>query len=160
MTPARLRDPPRESAGTVLPQAAPYGGDPRLDAIATGREGSLFDADMAKRAGELAGGVADKRVLVLGGAGSIGAATVQLVLGYRPAAVHIVDISENALAELTRDLRSRSGAVVGAELRFLPLDLGSAAMERVLREEQPYQLVLHFAAQKPEWTKKFAGVTT
>ena len=127
---------------------APYCGDPRLDRIATGRERSLFDADVAARAGELAEGIEGRRVLVLGGAGSIGAASVQLLLAYRPAAVHVVDTAENALAELTRDLRSRAGPAIAAELRFLPLDLGSAAMERVLRGERKYDLVLDFAAQK------------
>ncbi len=125
-----------------------YSGDPRLDAIATGREASLFDADMAERARGLAAGIAGKRVLVLGGAGSIGTATVHLLLEHRPAAVHVVDIAENALAELTRDLRARAGPAIEAELRFLPLDLGSAAMERVLHAARGYDLVLHFAAQK------------
>ena len=126
----------------------PYGGDPWLDEIATGRERSLFDADVAARAGELAAAIGGKRVLVLGGAGSIGAASIHLLLAYRPAAIHIVDTAENALAELTRDLRSRGGPAIAAELRFLPLDLGSAAMERVLRHERRYDLVLDFAAQK------------
>jgi len=127
---------------------APYCGDPRLDEIATGRRHSLFDADISARAGDLAGGIEGRRVLVLGGAGSIGAASVQLLLAYQPAAVHIVDVAENALAELTRDLRSRGGPAITAELRFLPLDFGSAAMERLLRGERRYDLVLHFAAQK------------
>ena len=128
--------------------AAAYGLDPSLDRVATGRARSMFDADVAERAGELARGIEGRRALVLGGAGSIGAASVALLLEYRPAAVHVVDIAENALAELTRDLRSRAGPAIGAELKFLPLDLGSAAMERVLRGEPKYDLVLDFAAQK------------
>src|ERR687883_1555779 len=76
----------------------PFGGNPELDQIATGRAHSLFDADMIARARELEAGIEGQRVLVLGGAGSIGAATIELLLRYRPAAVHIVDIAENALA--------------------------------------------------------------
>jgi FlaA1/EpsC-like NDP-sugar epimerase len=119
-----------------------------LDRIATGRQQSLFDADLIARAGELTAGIEGKRVLVLGGAGSIGSATVDVLVRYRPAAVHVVDTAENALAELTRDLRSRAGPAIEAELRFLPVDLGSAAMARVLQTERKYDLVLHFAAQK------------
>ena len=144
---ARQRHPAPEASATATPFLAPHG-DPWLDKIATGREVSLFDADVSERAGELAEGIAGKRVLVLGGAGSIGAASVRLLLAYRPAAVHIVDTAENALAELTRDLRSGAGPAIAAELRFLPLDLGSAAMERVLHGERKYDLVLDFAAQK------------
>lgn len=125
-----------------------YYSDPLLDKIASGREDCLFEQDMFAHSEALAAGIGGKRILVVGGAGSIGAATIDAVLTFDPGAVHIVDIAENGLAELARDLRSRAGRPVTAELRFLPLDFGGAMMERVLRSEPKYDVVFNFAAQK------------
>jgi len=66
----------------------------------------------------------------------------------RPAALHVVDVSENGLAELVRDLRSRS---IGLEVRnflTMPLDVGSPLFVRFLREQLPYDHVFNFAAIK------------
>jgi FlaA1/EpsC-like NDP-sugar epimerase len=87
-------------------------------------------------------------VLITGGGGSIGLSTTELLLKYRPAAVHVIDIAENALVELVRDLRSRPELLVPNELRLLPIDFGSPAMERFLQSQVPYDLILHFAAHK------------
>jgi FlaA1/EpsC-like NDP-sugar epimerase len=139
---------PRANSEAGMNFNPPYYSDPLLDKIASGRDRSLFDQDMSARSSELSGQIEGRRVLVVGGAGTIGAATTSLLLAYKPAAVHVVDAAENGLAELTRDLRSRTGPAITAELRFLPLDFGSASMERVLRSERGYDLVLNFAAQK------------
>jgi len=87
-------------------------------------------------------------VLVTGGAGSIGSATIELLLSYAPAAVHVIDLAENGLVELVRDFRSRPRPLVTGELRLLPIDYGSTATQRLLQCEAPYDLVLHFAAHK------------
>jgi FlaA1/EpsC-like NDP-sugar epimerase len=73
---------------------------------------------------------------------------VELLLGYAPAAIHVIDIGENALVEVVRDFRSRPTPIVTGEFRLLPIDYGSAATERLLKSEAPYDLVLHFAAHK------------
>jgi len=119
-----------------------------LSPLATGRSTSMFAGDVSAGRDEIAGRVAGRRVLVIGGAGSIGAATVHALLRFRPGALHVVDQNENGLAELVRDLRSGTDEVATSDLRTLPLDFGSTAMQRLLRSEAPYDLVLNFAALK------------
>lgn len=111
-----------------------------------GVDGSLFQADLRSRWTALEEGVRGRRVLVAGGAGSVGSATVALLAELGPAALHVLDPDENGLAELVRDLRSRGCAV--PDLRALPLDYGSPLTRRFLREEAPHDIVLSFAAVK------------
>lgn len=122
--------------------------DADLSRLATQRDASLFAQDIAAHRNQLSSVIAGRRVLVTGGAGSIGSATIELLLGYAPAAVHVLDIAENALVELVRDFRSRPTPLITGELRLLPIDYGSTATERLLQSEPPYDLVLHFAAHK------------
>ena len=122
--------------------------NPDLSRLTTGRSTSLFAQDISAHHARLGSAIAGRRILVTGGAGSIGSATIELLLGYAPAAVHVIDIAENGLVELVRDFRSRPKPLVTGELRLLPIDFGSAATERLLQSEAPYDLVLHFAAHK------------
>ena len=122
--------------------------DSELSKLATDRDASLFAGDMSAHSSRLEAAIAGRRVLITGGAGSIGASTAELLLEFKPAAVHVIDIAENALVELVRDVRSRAKPLVSGELRLLPIDYGSAATERLLRSESPYDFVLHFAAHK------------
>lgn len=119
-----------------------------LAAVATNRARSLFADDIANHKDELAEAFRARRILVVGGAGSIGASAAELILHFSPKALHIVDIGENALAEFIRDLRSRVEIPAACELRLCPLDYGGPAMERLLAGEKPYDLVLNFAALK------------
>lgn len=119
-----------------------------LDRAVVSRDCSLFESDLDSAAPAIEAAVRERRVLVVGGAGSIGSATTQLLLRYRPRAVHVVDISENYLAELVRDLRSGGHVPRNIELRFEPIDFGSPVMARFLGEMAPYDLVLNFAAVK------------
>jgi FlaA1/EpsC-like NDP-sugar epimerase len=119
-----------------------------LDALVVRRTDSLFAPDVVTRGDAIRDRVRGRRVLVVGGGGSIGSVTTRLVLGYQPAAVHVVDQSENYLAELVRDLRSGAADIGAADLRMLPVDYGSPVMERLLRESAPYDIVLNFAALK------------
>jgi FlaA1/EpsC-like NDP-sugar epimerase len=87
-------------------------------------------------------------VLVVGGAGSIGGATVHAIAARAPSQLTVVDISENYLAELVRDLRS-SGQLAGrTDLGTHVFDYGSAIMQRFLRDAGPFDAVLNFAAVK------------
>lgn len=122
--------------------------DVDLSSVATQRSESLFTADLDVFREGIFEFVRGKRVLVVGGAGSIGASTLRELLAYLPAALHVIDIGENALAELTRDLRSQADIILPPDLRFLPIDFGGFATQRHLAEETPYHLVLHFAAHK------------
>ena len=116
--------------------------------IATGRTTSRFAEDIAARADAMRGAFAGKRVLVIGGAGSIGSATVRALVPFAPSAVHIVDQDENGLAELVRDLRSANALPRALDLRLEPLDYGSGVTRRFLASAGPYDAVLHFAALK------------
>jgi FlaA1/EpsC-like NDP-sugar epimerase len=126
-------------------------------ALATGHERSRFAADMRARAGELLAAFGGRRVLVVGGAGSIGAATVRALLPFAPAAVHVVDQDENGLAELVRDVRSAGLAPRHLDLRLMPLDYGAPVARRFLASAGPYDSVLHFAALKHVRSEKDAA---
>lgn len=112
-----------------------------------GRTRSLFEPDLAGFAEQIHAAVTDKRLLVIGGAGSIGSATVHTLLRYRPAVLDIVDINENTLAEVIRDIRSTHAAPLSM-VRALPLDFGSSLMTGWLQAEPGYDVVMNFAAVK------------
>ena len=141
-------------AGVTLPKymstidVSPVLSIDRLTAIATGRSSSMFLEDWTNRIDELHEKTDRRRVLVLGGAGSIGASTVYLLSRFDLACLHVVDHNENALAELVRDLRSRAAGLHVKDFRALPLDFGSPVMKRHIGTEKPYDLVFNFAALK------------
>jgi FlaA1/EpsC-like NDP-sugar epimerase len=128
------------SASTLKPEA--------LAEVATGRKTSCFDADYAARRPNLERQLTGKRVLVIGGAGSIGGSVTRLLAGFETAALHIVDISENSLVELTRELRGSGQELRSKDIRWLPLDFGDTTMHRLIETEAPYDYVLNFAAVK------------
>ena len=109
---------------------------------------SLFSDDVREHAHALREAIEGSRVLVIGGAGSVGSATVKELLQRAPACVHVVDPDENGLVELIRDLRSRREGLGATELRTLPLDVGSSTMRRFLVDGERYDHVLDFAALK------------
>lgn len=121
---------------------------PMLDHAVLQRKVSHFSPDILRRREALLEAVAGRRVLVVGGGGTIGSATTMLLADLAPACLHVVDQSENYLAELVRDLRGRPGGLAVADFRTLPLDYGSPVMGRLLADEKPYDLVLNFAALK------------
>ena len=127
-----------------------------LSSVATGREASFFADDMAEARHAIEAGIRGRRVLAIGGAGSIGSSTVRVLADHGPAALHVVDQNENELAELVRGLRSRAAGLDVASFRTLPLDYGSPAMRALLEAEAPYDLILNFAAIKHVRSEKDA----
>ena len=123
-------------------------GEDSLDALVTLRSQSFFAADVEANRDGIADTLRGLRVLIMGGAGTIGSATAKLILEYLPASVHIIDQNENELAELVRDLHARPQGMPEVDFRVLPLDYGSKVTERLLRESRPYDFVLNFAALK------------
>jgi FlaA1/EpsC-like NDP-sugar epimerase len=119
-----------------------------LAVLATGRSDDLFAEDLRRHSDKIRAQLESRRVLVLGGAGSIGSSTVSLLSEFDPACLHVVDHNENALAELVRDLRSRSGGLPVRDFRAVPIDFGSTIMLRFLKTERPYDWVFNFAALK------------
>ncbi|MBE3143110.1 MAG: polysaccharide biosynthesis protein, partial [Planctomycetes bacterium] len=116
--------------------------------IATGRKRSMFQEDYDACRPAIQEAICDRRVLIIGGAGSIGSATIRQILPFRPRALHVVDIDENGLAELVRDLRCSRLVHDQSELRLLPLDYGSPIMHRFLGDQEPYDMIMNFAAVK------------
>ena len=125
-----------------------------LSRTITGRTTDLFTSDMDLRQKELSERIAGSRILIIGGAGSIGSATVHALSAFRPHALHVVDQNENGLAELVRDLRSSTVELPVSDFRTLPLDFGSPIMQRFLTDAEPYDFVLNFAANKHVRTEK------
>ena len=127
-------------------QLAPL--SPALFAAATGRTHSLFQPDIDAAAATLAAAIAGKRVLVIGGAGSIGSAVTVELADLKPAALHVIDHSENGLVELVRHLRSRPVGLEVADFQTLPLDYGAPVTGMFLRAQAPYDAIFNFAALK------------
>ncbi len=115
----------------------------------TKRQESLLAADFIANRDEMHNRIDGSRFLVVGGAGTIGSNYVKAVLReFRPAAMYVVDIDENALTELTRDLRAGDGFIVPDEYVTEPIDLGSDLFARFLRAKGPFDFVANFAARK------------
>lgn len=112
------------------------------------REGSMFLKDIEKYQEELRREIEGKSVLVIGGAGSIGSSFIRAVLPFHPAALVVVDINENALAELTRDLRSTRGMYVPENYVPYPMNYASPVFEKMFRNRDGFQIVANFSAHK------------
>ena len=112
-----------------------------------GRSVSLLEEDLAAHGGTIEQQIRDSSLLVVGGAGSIGRAVVREVFARQPRKLHVVDISENNLVELVRDIRSSLGYIDG-EFRTFAIDAASPRFERLVRVEGPYDLVLNLSALK------------
>lgn len=115
----------------------------------TKRPESLLAADFAKYTAEMHAAIDGKKMLVVGGAGTIGSNYVKATLrSFRPAAMYVVDIDENQLTELTRELRAGSEYTVPATYVTEPIDLGSKLFEKFFKAHGPFDIVANFAARK------------
>ncbi|MBF0160705.1 MAG: SDR family NAD(P)-dependent oxidoreductase [Magnetococcales bacterium] len=112
-----------------------------------GRSESLFQADMEQHRAALSGAIARSRILVIGAAGSIGSAFVQQLLPFAPAAIHLVDPSENNLVELVRTLRSAEESIP-EDFRTWAIAMGSREFTHFLAAARPYDAIVNFAALK------------
>ncbi|HBE45662.1 MAG TPA: UDP-N-acetylglucosamine 4,6-dehydratase [Deltaproteobacteria bacterium] len=112
-----------------------------------GREKGLFTPDMEMHEGVLKELVSASSFLVIGGAGSIGQAVVKEIFLRHPKLLHVVDISENNLVELVRDIRSSSGYIEG-EFATFAIDVGSDIFDTLINRGQGYDYVLNLSALK------------
>jgi FlaA1/EpsC-like NDP-sugar epimerase len=120
-----------------------------LDRDVVGRTRSFFADDLDACAAELTDAVANSRILVIGGAGSIGSNTLRTLMHFEPATVHVIDHNENGLAELVRGLRSAPDLPPIRDLLTLPFDYGAAPFRLWLESNTTaYDYVLNFAALK------------
>lgn len=112
-----------------------------------GRKNALFTEDVAQHEDELGKIIAECSFLVIGGAGSIGKAVVKEIFERRPKILHVVDISENNLVELVRDIRSTIGYGSG-EFRTFAIDCGSVEFEALFKANRGYDYVFNLSALK------------
>ncbi|MEZ9845381.1 UDP-N-acetylglucosamine 4,6-dehydratase [Vibrio breoganii] len=112
-----------------------------------GREKELFVTDINKHEGELKTIVSGSRFLVLGGAGSIGQAVTKEIFKRNPKKLHVVDISENNMVELVRDIRSSFGYIDG-DFQTFALDIGSLEYDAFIKADGQFDYVLNLSALK------------
>ncbi|MDR0603651.1 MAG: UDP-N-acetylglucosamine 4,6-dehydratase [Bacteroidales bacterium] len=112
-----------------------------------GRTTPLFSADIAAHESELRELIASTCFLVIGGAGSIGSAVTREIFKRKPKLLHVVDISENNMVELVRDIRSSLGYIDG-EFATFALDCGSDIFDSFIANAPGYDFVLNLSALK------------
>lgn len=112
-----------------------------------GRKKPLFVEDIKNKELDLKKIVSESRFLVLGGAGSIGQAVTKEIFKRSPKKLHVVDISENNLVELVRDLRSEYGYISG-DFQTFALDIGSDIYDSFIESDGKYDYVLNLSALK------------
>ena len=112
-----------------------------------GRQEGLFERDLATHSSELSDRVAASRFLVIGGAGSIGQAVTKEIFARRPKVLHVVDISENNMVELVRDIRSTLGYIDG-DFSTFAIDCGAREFEALMAVSDSYDYILNLSALK------------
>ena len=112
-----------------------------------GRTRALFEDDIVARKRELRDKVRGLRVLVIGGAGTIGQAVVREFFKRDPRALHVVDLSENNLVELVRDLRSSLGYGSG-DFKTVQVDVGTRYFDAFIDSQEPYDVICNLSALK------------
>lgn len=114
----------------------------------TRRQKSMFAADVETHKDELSREIEGKSVLVIGGAGSIGSQFIKSICKFKPEKLVVVDLNENGLALLTRDLRSSYGILVPKDYRTYTISFADQIFERIFREEKGFDIVANFSAHK------------
>ncbi len=112
-----------------------------------GREKELFTEDINNYNYQLKDIVSTSTFLVIGGAGSIGQAVTKEIFKRNPKKLHVVDISENNMVELVRDIRSSLGYIDG-EFKTFALDIGSIEYDAFIQNDGKYDYVLNLSALK------------
>lgn len=112
-----------------------------------GRDKELFTEDIQQHEEELQQIVSNSRFLVIGGAGSIGQAVTKEIFKRNPIKLHVVDLSENNLVELVRDIRSSLGYIDG-DFQTFALDVGSVEYDAFIESDGKYDYVLNLSALK------------
>lgn len=122
--------------------------DQFISEYVTKRPVSMFLQDIEANRALLSERICNKSVLVIGGAGSIGSSFIKALLPFKPTTLVVVDTNENALAELTRDLRSTKGMFVPDDYIPYPMDFASPVFEKMFRSRGGFDIVGNFSAHK------------
>ena len=108
----------------------------------------MFYDDIDMNREKLSKKIKGKTVLVIGGAGSIGSSFIKAILPFEPSTLVVVDTNENALAELTRDLRSTKGMYIPKDYIPYPMDFASDVFEKMFRKRSGFDIIGNFSAHK------------
>ncbi|MEL7588475.1 MAG: polysaccharide biosynthesis protein [Prolixibacteraceae bacterium] len=114
----------------------------------TKREISLLKSDFEKYEIQLNHRINGKKVLVIGGAGTIGSSYIKAILKFRIGKLVVVDINENGLTELVRDLRSSTEYNIPNDFITYPVNFGDRVFEKIFDQHGPFEIVANFAAHK------------
>lgn len=114
----------------------------------TKRNKSMFAEDLEKNRDVLSKKIQGKTVLVVGGAGSIGSSFIKAILPFCPKSLVVVDTNENALAELTRDLRSTKGMFIPDDYVTYPMNYADPVFAKMFRSRKGFDIVSNFSAHK------------
>jgi FlaA1/EpsC-like NDP-sugar epimerase len=106
-----------------------------------------FDKDISESKNILSNKICDQNILVIGGAGTIGSSYIKQILKYKPLKITVVDINENGLTELTRDLRSSDLLDYKPEYITYPVNLLSDTFDKIFNSDT-WQVVANFSAHK------------
>lgn len=121
--------------------------DKFISEYVTKRPESMILEDIKNHANELKDAINGSSVLVIGGAGSIGTAFIKELLKYHPMELYVIDINENALTELIRDIRS-SGMYIPKNFMAYPISYASKELSRIFQKHGRFDYVANFAAHK------------
>lgn len=114
----------------------------------TGRQTSMFAQDIHNNREALAAEIQGKSILVIGGAGTIGSSFIRAVLPFKPRKLTVVDINENGLTELTRDVRSTPGGFVPEEFITYPMNFNDEVFDKMFKQQRGFDIVANFSAHK------------
>ncbi|MDL2241805.1 polysaccharide biosynthesis protein [Bacteroidales bacterium OttesenSCG-928-L03] len=114
----------------------------------TNRPTSMFASDIEANKDVLSREIEGKKIVVIGGAGTIGSSYIRAILPFKPKELVVVDISENGLTELTRDIRSTYGMYVPEVYRTYPISYSDPIFEKIFREAKGFDIVANFSAHK------------
>jgi len=114
----------------------------------TFRNESMFQKDVNANCDLLREEIEGKSLLVIGGAGTIGSSFIKATLNFKPAKLTVVDISENSLAELSRDLHSTYGMYIPKDFITYPINYADPVFKKMFRKERGFDIVANFSAHK------------
>ena len=106
-----------------------------------------FDKDISKSENHLSNKICDQKILIIGGAGTIGSSYIKQILKFKPLKITVVDINENGLTELTRDLRSSNLLDYNPEYITYPVNLLSDTFDKIFNSDN-WDIVANFSAHK------------
>lgn len=120
----------------------------------TKRSCSMFQSDIENNKDILTAKIRKKTFLVIGGAGTIGSSFIKAILPFQPKSLVVVDYNENALTELTRDLRSTKKMYVPEDYVTYPMDYASVCFKKMFVQRKGFDIVANFSAHKHVRTEK------